>query len=39
VNSWKNLPKGGKVTAFKDWAQDDYFNRFEGASLFDLKIR
>jgi S1-C subfamily serine protease len=33
VNSWKNLPRGGKVTAFKDWAQDDYFNGFEGAYL------
>jgi len=33
VNSWKNLPRSGKVTAFKDWALDDYFNRFEGAYL------
>jgi len=33
VNSWKNLPRAGKVTAFKDWALDDYFNRFEGAYL------
>ncbi len=33
VNLWKNLPKTGKMTAFKDWAQDDYFNGFEGAFL------
>ncbi len=33
VNSWKNLPKTARVTAFKDWAPDDYFNAFEGAYL------
>jgi tetratricopeptide (TPR) repeat protein len=33
VNSWKSLPKLGKITAFKDWAKEDYFAGFEGAYL------
>jgi len=33
VNSWKNLAKAGKVTAFKDWAKEDYLGGFEGAYL------
>jgi tetratricopeptide (TPR) repeat protein len=33
VNSWKNLPKLGKITAFKDWTKEDYFAGFEGAYL------
>jgi tetratricopeptide (TPR) repeat protein len=33
VNSWKSLPKMGKITAFKDWAKEDYFAGFEGAYL------
>ena len=33
ANSWKNLPKMGKITAFKDWTKEDYFASFEGAFL------
>ncbi len=33
ANSWKSLPKMGKVTAFKDWTKEDYFAGFEGAFL------
>ncbi len=33
VNDWKALPRLGKVTAFKDWAKEDYFAGFEGAYL------
>jgi tetratricopeptide (TPR) repeat protein len=33
VNSWKSLPKAGKVTAFKDWTKEDYLAGFEGAYL------
>jgi len=33
VNAWKSLPKLGKITAFKDWAKEDYFAGFEGAYL------
>ena len=33
VNAWKGLPRLGKVTAFKDWAKEDYFAGFEGAYL------
>jgi len=33
VNAWKALPRLGKVTAFKDWAKEDYFAGFEGAYL------
>jgi tetratricopeptide (TPR) repeat protein len=33
VNGWKSLPRLGKITAFKDWAKEDYFASFEGAYL------
>jgi len=33
ANAWKGLPRLGKITAFKDWAKEDYFAGFEGAYL------
>lgn len=33
ANSWKSLPKMGKITAFKDWTKEDYLAGFEGAFL------
>jgi tetratricopeptide (TPR) repeat protein len=33
VNAWKNVPKLGKITAFKDWTKEDYLASFEGAYL------
>jgi tetratricopeptide (TPR) repeat protein len=33
ANSWKDLPKAGKITAFKDWTKEDYLAGFEGAFL------
>ncbi len=33
ANSWKTLPLAGRITAFKDFAVEDYFAGFEGAYL------
>jgi tetratricopeptide (TPR) repeat protein len=31
--AFKDLARGGKVTALKDWAHEDYFGTFDGAFL------
>ncbi len=33
VNEWKSIPTTGKPTALKNWAQEDYFEILEGASM------
>jgi tetratricopeptide (TPR) repeat protein len=33
VDAWKSIPRGGRITEFKNWNKEDYFAGFEGAYL------